>query len=72
MNTAQEKPVVHFSGRAIFETWALESGPVEIAHVYGLDHPRLGQRHIRTSTVLQKFEDGSFETLNTMYKPEAA
>ncbi len=72
MNANQEKPTVHFSGAPFFETWELESGPVEIAHVYGLDHPRLGRQHIRTSRVLQKFDDGSFETVNTIYKPEAA
>lgn len=72
MSTAQEKPVVHFSAPANFETWELADGPVEVAYVYGLDHPRLGQQAIRTSRVLHKFDDGSFETMNTIYKPEAA
>lgn len=72
MNTGDEKKVVRFAGEPHFETWELESGPVEVAHVYGLDHPRLGKGHIRTSRVLHKFDDGSFETLNTIYKPEAA
>lgn len=72
MNANHEKPTVHFAGEPFFETWDLESGPIEVAHVYGLNHPRLGRQHIRTSRVLQKFDDGSFETLNTLYKPEAA
>lgn len=72
MTPTNEKKVVHFSGQPYFETWELESGPVEVAHVYSLDHPRLGRQHVRTSRVLHKFDDGSFETLNTIYKPEAA
>lgn len=72
MSPNTQKPVVHFSGEPHFETWQLESGLVEVAHVYSLDHPRLGRQHVRTSRVVQKFDDGSFETLNTIYKPEAA
>lgn len=72
MSNSQEKPVVHFVGEPLFETWELESGPIEVAHVYGLNHPRIGKGAIRTSRVLQKFDDGSFETLNTIYKPEDA
>lgn len=41
------------------------------AYVYALNHPRLGEMHVRTSTV-QAFdnETGIFETLNTIYTPE--
>jgi hypothetical protein len=60
----QSKPVVHFAGTPIFYTG--DSG-FEMAKVYGLDHPILGTDIIRTSLVLQKFEDGSFETLNSLY-----
>lgn len=72
MSTSTEKPVVHFSGRPNFETWQLTDREVEVAYVYALDHPRLGRQPVRTSEVLHKFDDGSFETLNTIYKPEAA
>lgn len=72
MTTENQKPVVHFIGKPLFETWELEAGPIEVAHVHGLDHPRIGKGPIRTSRVLRKFADGSFETLNTNYKPEAA
>lgn len=64
------KKVVHFQGEVTFqpyETYEGETG--EVAHVYALDHPRLGRTRVRTSKVVQKFDDGSFETLNTMYKP---
>jgi hypothetical protein len=63
------KPVVHFIGDAKFYEVDAGDGSVEYACVYGIDHPILGQDSIRTSTVLQKFSDGSFETRNTMYVP---
>jgi len=72
MSAAQEKPVVHFSGQANFVKWNPPVTDIEVAHVYALDHPRLGRQHVRTSEVLHKFDDGSFETRNTIYKPEAA
>lgn len=72
MTPVDEKKVVHFSGPPNFETWQLTDRKVEIAYVYALDHPRLGRQAVRTSEVLHKFDDGSFETLNTIYKPEAA
>lgn len=39
------------------------------AWVYALNHPRLGELEVRTSTVQSISEDGTFETLNTIYKP---
>lgn len=60
------KPVVHYIGEAIF--YEVDEG-VERARVYGLNHPILGKDDIRTSVVLKKFSDGSFETLNTIYRP---
>jgi|GEM_PF-1994410 len=66
------KPVVHFRGNARFRPYLIpttgEEG--EVAHVYALDHPRLGKNDVRTSKIVQKFDDGSFETLNTIYKPK--
>ena len=63
------KPVVHYTGEARFYEVKTEDGSVEYARVYGIDHPILGRDNIRTSIVLKKFGDGSFETLNTLYKP---
>ena len=71
MNTNTEKPVVHFKGTAFFRQRHPEL-PAEVAEVFALDHPKLGCMPVRTSEVLQKFDDGSFETMNTIYKPEAA
>ena len=77
-----DKPIVRFAGKAIF--YAVELAPmhqktygqyadaegyVEYARVSGLDHPILGADDIRTSIVVKKHDDGSFETLNTVYVP---
>lgn len=59
------KPVVTFVGPARFSY----SGDNEVARVYALDHPRLGQTVVWTSIVQKHNPDGSFETLNTIYKP---
>jgi hypothetical protein len=40
-----------------------------VARVSALDHPVWGKDTVRTSVVLQKFSDGSFETMNTVYRP---
>lgn len=66
------KPTVHFLGKAEFFDYTIEKTGEEIqmARVFGLDHPKLGRDWIRTSRVVQKFDDGSFETLNTIYKPK--
>jgi hypothetical protein len=54
-----------------YSKYADELGEITIAVVYGvLDHPKLGyQRSVRTSIVVKTNDDGSFETLNTIYKP---
>ena len=66
-----EKPIVHFYGQAHFDTFEHEGGAVTIANVYAINHPRLGNEYVRTSRVIARHEDGSFETLNTIYVPEA-
>ena len=66
--THMVKPVVYFAGEPRFDT-KLFSGH-EVAHIYTEDHHVWGRGKIRTSQVLNKFSDGSFETLNTMYKPK--
>jgi hypothetical protein len=78
----QDKPTVRFSGQATFYyvelapmhqkaygQYADAEGYVEYGRVYGLDHPILGTDDIRTSIVVKKHDDGSFETLNTLYVP---
>ena len=63
------KPVVHYTGKARFYEVEADDGFAEYARVHGLDHPILGKDNIRTSLVVKKFSDGSFETLNTIYRP---
>jgi hypothetical protein len=62
-----EKPTVFFVGTPIFDTDMFEGH--EVAHVRTVNHPAWGSDKVRTSSVLNKFDDGSFETRNTMYKP---
>ncbi len=79
----QDKPVVRFIGTPLFYykelapmhqkaygQYADDKGYVQYARVFGLDHPILGADTIRTSIVVKKHEDGSFETLNTLYVPD--
>lgn len=61
-----DKPKVGFIGVAQFQDTA-HGKP--IAWVLGVDHPHLGAGYIRTSLILNIFDDGSFETLNTLYVP---
>ena len=61
------KPVVHFKGEAAFDTEMFPG--YEVARVYAVDHYIWGEDKVRTSTVLLKYPDGSFETDNTIYKP---
>lgn len=63
------KPVVHFIAEADFEPYYYDGKTYEVAYVYALDHPKLGKGPVRTSTIVEKFDDGSFETCNTLYKP---
>ena len=63
------KPVVHYIGKARFYEVEVDDGFAEYARVYGVDHPILGKDNIRTSLVVKKHGDGSFETLNTIYRP---
>jgi hypothetical protein len=76
----KQKPIVTFVGEADFftdlitdeqkELYKQDSNEITQAVVYGVVHPILGrQRKVITSIVVNKFDDGSFETLNTIYKP---
>jgi len=59
------KPVVHYINYAVFGF----EGEHEVAEVFALDHPRFGRQRVYTSVIIRKEEDGTFETLNTIYKP---
>jgi len=62
------KPTVHFTGTARYTEY---SPGQEVAYVQAVNHYLLGKDEIRTSLVLTKFPDGSFETMNTLYVPIA-
>jgi hypothetical protein len=57
--------------RVEFAKFLDDEGCYEKAIVFGLDHPILGRDTIHTSIIVKKNEDGSFETLNTLYVPVA-
>lgn len=63
----KEKPVVYYTGDVEFDDLYFPGHTV--AHVYVIDHYKLGRGVVRTSSVLKKHNDGSFETVNTIYKP---
>ena len=63
----KEKPEVYFLGEPVFDTGMFPGH--EVAHVTAMGHPWLGNAVVRTSSVVKKNDDGSFETLNTIYKP---
>ena len=69
------KPVVHFINEATFfnyYTHELEDNLTKdtVARVDAVDHYVWGKDSVRTSVVLKKFSDGSFETMNTVYRPQ--
>lgn len=63
----KDKPVVYFIGKPLFDTTMFKGH--EVAHVHAVDHYVWGNDKVRTSSIVKKFEDGSFETMNTIYKP---
>jgi hypothetical protein len=75
----KQKPIVSFTGEAEFfsvfirdedkEALELDTNEVTVAGVYAINHPKLGRDRIRTSVVVKRNYDGSFETLNTIYVP---
>ncbi len=67
----ERKPVVFFTGQAQFIDWPYKKD-VQVASVYALNHPKLGETRVRTSQVMEIYDDGSFETMNTMYIPMKA
>jgi|Laugrespbdmm15sd_2_1035082.scaffolds.fasta_scaffold43728_2 hypothetical protein len=75
----KQKPIVSFTGEAEFfsvfirdedkEELNLDTNEVTVAGVHAINHPKLGSLKVRTSVVVKKNHDGSFETLNTIYVP---
>ena len=61
-----EKKIVRFLVEPVFTKVGDRD---EVASVYAVDHPRLGMTSVRTSLVVKKNDDGSFETLNSLYVP---
>jgi hypothetical protein len=66
MSNVITKPIVHYSGDCVFRP---HPSGVEVATIHDvINHPKLGhQRTVYTSEVINKFDDGVFETLNTVY-----
>jgi hypothetical protein len=62
-----DKPEVFFIGDPRFDTEMFPGH--EVAHVRAVNHYVWGDDKVRTSSIVKKFDDGSFETLNTIYKP---
>jgi len=68
------KPVVNFLGKAEFFNYYKpdEEGTLKVdmvASVRATNHYVWGYDRVRTSVVQEIFDDGSFETMNTMYVP---
>lgn len=59
------KPIVRFLGEPLFEEYPQGT----VAYVHAVDHPKLGFQSVRTSLIVHKNDDGSFETRNTIYTP---
>lgn len=66
MSDVITKALVHYRGDCVFSMHYLGK---EVATVYDVvNHPKLGhQRVVYTSEVVNKYDDGMFETLNTLY-----
>lgn len=61
------KPVVHFiKGTESFFDAGVD---MKVARLRCFNHPIYGADIIRTSLIIKEHDDGSFETLNTIYKP---
>lgn len=63
------KPVVDFVAESV--KWR-GHGDCESARVFAINHPRLGTCTVYTSPIVRRFDDGSFETKNTVYRPRSA
>lgn len=61
------KPTVLYTFDTVYGSPRINVG--ERAYVRALNHPRLGNCDAHTTPVKHINPDGSFETLNTIYKP---
>jgi hypothetical protein len=59
--STNQKPIYYFTGAASSSGSQMSVGGV-------IDHP-CGYKYVLTSTVVYKYDDGSFETLNSVYVP---
>jgi hypothetical protein len=66
MSDVITKPIVHYRGDCTFSMTPMDK---EVATIYDVvNHPKLGhQRVVYTSEVINKFDEGVFETRNTLY-----
>ena len=62
-----KKPTVLFTNDTVYGSPIIQEG--KRGYVRALNHPRLGNCDAHTTVILKAFEDGSLETLNTIYKP---
>jgi hypothetical protein len=74
MSKSQQKRLSVQKGKPLVKFFRTVVAPVEgrAAVIFTVDHPLLSNSGVRpsvTSTVLKVNEDGSFETLNTIYVP---
>jgi len=69
MQNNKQKPIYYFIGKARFTNW--QATDKIVAHLELEDGHPCGSDYVRTSTVVYKFDDGSFETLNSIYVPIA-
>lgn len=61
------KPIVQFRHDEGFDNWKVGQS----AYVFPIDHPlRSNKSIVRTSVIVKINDDGSFETLNTIYQPQ--
>lgn len=67
MQNNKQKPIYYFIGEAKFTKWQDTDKLVAHVEVEG-GHP-CGSSYVRTSHVLYVFDDGSFETRNSIYVP---
>ena len=61
------KPTVLYTLNTVYASPHVVLG--ERGYVRALNHPRLGNCDAHTTVILKLDEDGTFETLNTLYKP---
>jgi hypothetical protein len=70
--TTQDKPTVYYIGVPQFYNWFGNPDQPVARLQYVIGHPALGNcSDVRTSVVQKVLDDGTIETMNTIYKPLA-